>query len=72
MLFINKIDHLRKLGDLIAFIIFLSFGFYLYNLGYYKISIFLFICGLFDLIFTIDSIKLHGLCNILNIKLLIK
>lgn len=69
MLFINKIDHLRKLGDLIACIVFISLGFYLYNIGYYKISIILFICGIFDLIFTYDAIKLNGLNNILNISL---
>jgi len=69
MLFINKIDHLRKLGDLIACIVFLSLAFYLYKLKYYRISLFLFICGIFDLVFTIDAVKIHGLYNILNIKL---
>ena len=69
MLFVNKIDHLRKLGDLIACIVFLSLAFYLYRLKYYKISIFLFICGIFDLIFTYDAIKLNGLCNILSFPL---
>jgi len=71
MLFYNKIDHLRKLGDLIACIVFLLLGFYLYKLKYYRISLFLFICGIFDLIFTLDSIKIHGICNILNIRLLL-
>jgi hypothetical protein len=71
MLFVNKIDHIRKLGDLIACVVFLLLGFYLYKLKYYRISLFLFICGIFDLVFTYDAIKLHGLCNILNIKLLL-
>jgi len=71
MLFYNKIDHLRKLGDFIACIVFLLLGFYLYKLKYYRISLFLFICGIFDLIFTLDSIKIHGICNILNIRLLL-
>ena len=66
-MFFNKIDQLRKLGDLIACIVFIILGFYLYKLKYYKVSLFLFICAIFDLIFTIDSIKLHGLYNILNI-----
>jgi len=67
MQFVNKIDHIRKLGDMIACIIFLLLAFYLYKLKYYKISIFIFICGLFDAIFTYDAIMMHGLCNLLNI-----
>ncbi len=70
-MFVNKIDHMRKLGDLIACIVFLLLGFYLYKLQYYRISLFLFICGIFDLVFTIDAINIHGLCNILNVKLLL-
>jgi hypothetical protein len=65
ILFINKIDQLRKLGDLIACIIFFMLSFYLYHIQYYKISLFLFICGIFDLIFTYDAIKLHGFCNLI-------
>ena len=71
MIFYNKIDHLRKLGDLIALIVFFILSYYLYQLKYYKSSIFLFICGLFDFIFTIDSIKLHGFNNLININLLL-
>jgi len=71
MEFYNKIDHLRKLGDLIACIIFFILAYYLYKLKYYKTSIFLFICGLFDFIFTLDSIKLHGFRNLIDINLLI-
>ena len=68
MMFFNKIDQIRKLGDLIACIVFIMLGFYLYKLKYYKLSLFLFICAIFDLIFTIDAIKIHGLYNILNVN----
>ena len=68
MNFYNKIDHLRKLGDLIACIIFFILAYHLYQLKYYNISIFLFIFGIFDFIFTIDSIKIHGFYNLINIK----
>lgn len=68
MKFYNKIDHLRKLGDLIAMIIFFILAYYLYRLKYYKLSLILFICGIFDFIFTLDSIKLHGFYNIINIE----
>ena len=60
MKFINKIDQFRKLGDFIAMIIFFCLSYYLYKNNYYKLSLFIFICGLVDLIFTIDAIKLHG------------
>ena len=33
----------------------------LYQNNYYKLSLFIFICGCADLIFTYDAIKLHGL-----------
>ena len=71
MEFYNKIDHLRKLGDLIACIIFFILAYYFYKLKYYKTSIFLFICGLFDFIFTLDSIKIHGFRNLIDINLFI-
>ena len=71
MLFINKIDHLRKLGDLIACVVFFIIGIYLYKIKYYKISSFIFICATFDAIFTLDAIKINGLNNILNLKLFI-
>jgi hypothetical protein len=70
MRFYNKIDHLRKLGDLVACIVFFLLAYYLYQLKYYKSSIFLFICGIFDFIFTLDSIKLHGFKKLININLL--
>jgi hypothetical protein len=66
-LFINKIDHLRKLGDFIACIIFLLLAIYLYRLKYYKTAIFILICSIFDMIFTYDAIKTHGFYNIINI-----
>jgi len=67
-MFINKIDHIRKLGDLLACVVFFIIGFYLYKLKYYKMSIIIFICAIFDLIFTYDAIKMHGIYNILNIN----
>ena len=60
MEFINKIEQFRKLGDLFAMIIFFCISFYLCQNKYYKLSLFIFICGLFDLVFTVDAIKLHG------------
>ena len=60
MEFINKIEQFRKLGDLFAMIIFFCISFYLYQNKYYKLSLFIFICGCVDLLFTYDAIKLHG------------
>ena len=60
MKFINKIDQFRKLGDFIAMIIFFLVSYYLYQNKYYKLSLFIFVCGLFDLVFTVDAIKMHG------------
>jgi uncharacterized protein (DUF486 family) len=70
IVFYNKIDQLRKLGDLIAIIIFVILAYYIYNSNIeYKnyIVLLLLIFALFDLIFTIDTINMHGFTNIFKI-----
>jgi len=60
MLFVNNIDKLRKLGDMIAMIIFLVLAIYFYNKKDYILTILMIIFFICDLIFTIDAINLHG------------
>ena len=64
MIFYNKIDYLRKTGDLLAIIIFLILIYYINksNITYKNyIMAVLFIFAIFDLIFTVDAIKIHGI-----------
>ena len=68
--FINKTDQIRKLGDLIAMIIFFILSFQMYIYQYYKISLLLMIFGIFDLVFTIDAIQIHG-CQLFNLTNLV-
>jgi hypothetical protein len=64
MKFYNKIDYLRKLGDLFAIFVFLILAYYLYKIDYnknYKIIYILIIISCIDLYFSIDAIKIHTL-----------
>ena len=69
MLFYNLIDYIRKLGDIVAIIIFITIAYIVYNsnIAYkdYIIGI-LVIFALFDFIFTIDAIKNHKLNNFIK------
>jgi len=69
MLFYNLIDYIRKLGDIVAIIIFILIAYIVYNsnIAYknYIIGI-LVIFALFDFIFTVDAIKNHGLISFIK------
>ena len=64
MKFHNKIDQIRKVADLFALFIFFILAYYFYTRGEKLLSYFMLLCGIADLIFTYDAIKVNGFNNL--------
>jgi hypothetical protein len=65
--FHNYNDRLRKAADILAIGMFFFLAYYLYKEGLIGFSILMIGCGLADIYFSYDAIKLHGLKNILTL-----
>ena len=71
MKFYNKIDYVRKFGDMLAIFIFLGLAYYVdkQNIPYKDlIFILLIIFAICDTIFTYDAIRVHGFAHFFNPK----